>query len=242
MITPWQLPPQPYKLAPREMHIWRVVIPRSLHSLSGLKSLLNEEELTKAGSYYFDRDRNCYIIARGVLRTLLSSYLNTSPLALQFTYNQHGKPFLLNSPLYFNVSHSKDIILIAISNQEKTGVDIEHMDSSRDYLKIAQRFFSPGEYQALIACSKENQAEAFFNIWTAKEAYIKAVGKGLWIDLNSFAVSVWPTAPACLLHSADETIADWHLQRFNPWEGYKAAYAVSPGIEQINFYEWVKCQ
>lgn len=126
--------------------------------------------------------RHRFIIARGVLRSIISCYLpRQSPALLVFDYNKYKKPQLsaaYHSTLQFNVSHSEDYALLAITPLHPIGIDVEKL-KSHDLLAIAKRFFSYNEYQ-LLSQLRSNQIEpVFYALWTRKEAVLKAVGLGI---------------------------------------------------------------
>src|SRR5262249_50093841 len=147
------------------------------------------------------------------LRKILSDYLNTGPEKITFTYNQYGKP--ATNGIHFNLSHSADLAILAVSRTRELGVDLEKITPIDD--RIAEHFFSPNEVAALRALPEDGQQEAFFAVWTRKEAYVKAHGQGLSIPLSSFDVSL--DHPARFLRGVD----GWSIESFEPAPGYVAA-------------------
>ena len=169
-----------------------------------------------------------FVVARGVLRTLLGQYLECDPRGIQFLYTQHGKPYLANSDLHFNVSHSDEMAVYAFTRQAQIGVDIEKVENIFKH-DVAQRFFSNKEYELLTALDGFTQQRGFYRIWSRKEALIKAVGEGLHIPLASFSVSLEDIEE--LKFPAENS---WHLQSFNVDPAYEAAFAVSPSPTKIS--------
>jgi 4'-phosphopantetheinyl transferase len=187
--------------------------------LSYLAAILSSDERDRASRFRFDLHRNRFIACRGTLRERLAEKLNIAPSAGQFVYGPHGKPGLSSHELQFNVSHSHDMAMIAISESTEVGCDIERIDPSFAGEQIPERFFSPSEVASLRALPLADQCEAFFRCWTRKEAYIKACGMGVSLGLDTFDVTLAPDQPAALLRGAD----GWTLEAVNAPYGYAAA-------------------
>ncbi|HTC62302.1 MAG TPA: 4'-phosphopantetheinyl transferase superfamily protein, partial [Candidatus Saccharimonadales bacterium] len=189
-----------------------------------LEAVLSSEEKVRADQFHFAKDRNRYVIARGLLRELLGAYLQQPPKSLEFSYAQHGKPLLSGanstSGLNFNLSHSGDMVAYAIARERNLGIDVEQMRPDLAGDDIAERYFSAREVSDLRTLPPEKKVEGFFNCWTRKEAYLKATGMGLHIALDSFAVNLLPEEPAEFLIGVD---GNWHLAAHRPAESYVAA-------------------
>jgi 4'-phosphopantetheinyl transferase len=211
--------------------------------LGELSALLNPEESERAARFHFEKDRAHFIVARGVLRTLLGLYLGSRPAELGFAYSPFGKPSLAREtgvhPVRFNVSHSGALALYVFTRGREVGIDVEHARADFAGDDIATRFFSAREVAALRAVAPALRTEAFFNCWTRKEAYIKAIGEGLSHPLDTFAVTLAPGEPAALLHSADASESSrWTLRELNPAPGYAAALAVEGRGWKLRCYDW----
>lgn len=206
-----------------------IYISENLSKYTFYRSLLNSEEKQRADRFYFQKDRDCYTIARGLLRFFLSEYLKVKPENIKFTYNQYGKPF--TDGIYFNISHSKDIIIFAFSKEIEVGIDIEFMKDNIKYKQLINRFFSQNEINDFLSLDESFHQEAFFNGWSRKEAYIKAVGKGLNIPLNSFDVSLKPNQTAKLIAINNQVVSNWSILDLNIDNQYKSSLA----IESIYF-------
>ncbi len=188
----------------KEAHIWRVPFSVSPDQMEAYKAVLDRDELQRAAKFHFEKDRTRYIVTRGQLRFLLSRYLNREADSFTFTYNPYGKPALNDSALHFNVSHSHEMGLLIFDRTYEVGVDIEWMREDFGGLKIAERFFSSDEINELKLLPHEQQVQGFFNCWSRKEAYIKALGKGLSIPLAKFSVTLSPGKKAVLLSTTHE--------------------------------------
>jgi len=175
-----------------------------------LAGLLTPDELERAARFHFERDRNRYVVCRGTLRELLG-------VKAPFVYGPYGKPFMEGSEIRFNVSHSHGMGMIAIARGREVGCDIERVEQKFADEQIPERFFSPAEVAALRALPAAEQCEAFFRIWTRKEAFIKACGMGLSLPLDSFDVTLGRRA--ALLRGGE----GWSLDSVDAPEGYAAA-------------------
>ena len=161
-------------------------------------SLLDEVERQRVERFKSPKRQREFVIGRAVLRMLLGSVLRIDPQAVRFEHSPQGKPFLLNDPVHFNVSHSHDMVLLGVSLDTPLGVDIERVVERDQYLKLAKRFFAPGEYDAMIALPAEQHLAAFHAIWTRKGAFVKATAKGIALGLDQFQVNADPLTPAKL--------------------------------------------
>jgi 4'-phosphopantetheinyl transferase len=199
-------------------------------------ALLNKDERTRAQRFHFERDRRRYIFTRAHLRQVLGHYLNAPPGDIQFDYTSYGKPFLAekhNTSLQFNVSHAGQYALIALTRSTPVGIDIEQADRRLDYIDMAQRFFSANEYSTLLGLPADQQRTAFFHCWTRKEAYIKALGQGLSIPLDSFEVSLNSEAQAAIIHINNNAQHDWILYNIAVPPPYCAALTTRKSIQAV---------
>ena len=153
-----------------------------------LDSILSKDEQARAVKYIVERARNNFIITRGLLRLLLARCLRCVPKDIVFEKNDYGKPFIKKSPLFFNVSHSGDYCVIALSKQAEIGIDIEVNNTAIDKAAIINRFFSNHEKEWIFSQEEDRLSDLFYRTWTAKEAVCKAIGCGLWRASNLFSV------------------------------------------------------
>lgn len=227
-----------------EAHVWRVALRQDATVVSALRETLTPDERARADKFHFERDREHYVVARGALRDILGHYLAAPPASIRFSYSRHGKPALAGGAvpahLRFNLSHSGELALVAVTRGREVGLDIELIRADLAGLDIAERFFSPREVRALLALPTELRTTAFFNCWTRKEAYIKALGEGLSHPLRSFAVSLAPSETAKLLSTDGDPqeAARWSLVDLSPGEGYAAALAVEGCAPLIRCWQW----
>jgi 4'-phosphopantetheinyl transferase len=207
-----------WTLNPQDVQIWKVNLDLSPLEIATLAQTLSPDELQRAERFYFERDRDRFIAGRGTLRHILSHYIAQSPQQLQFSYSEKGKPALVHHSLQFNVSHSHELELIAVS-LNPVGVDIEQIRPTQ-FLQLAQRFFHTHEYHYLTSLSPEKQLTTFFRFWTAKEAYLKGTGEGL-AGFQQIELSLTPNT-IDLVHP----LSNWLLHPFIPAQNYLATIAV----------------
>jgi 4'-phosphopantetheinyl transferase len=216
--APWPPPPRFPHAIGTAVHVWSLQLDRAPPLLEALERLLAPDERARAGRFRFAIDRERFTARRGLLRTILGDYLELAPESLEFGEAEHGKPYLVRAAvrcdLRFNVS--------------EVGVDVERLRPDVLDDDIPERFFSPREVAALRALEQPDQVAAFFRCWTRKEAYIKALGKGLQLPLDSFDVSLGPGEPAALLGTRPDPAqaSRWSMQALSPDPAYAAALVV----------------
>ncbi len=227
-----------FTLNKHTVHLWRVALTDFATQEKELLSLLSPDEVQRAERFRFNIHRVRYLTARAMLRKILSLYINIAPEKIIFSYGKRGKPYLRDNPLdlQFNLSHSEDMAVYALTQQEEIGVDIEKM--SAEYKEsIAKRFFSSQEYLQLAALSKQEQIVGFYHLWARKEAVIKALGEGLFAPLADFSVSAQEKVETLVLTHAQKEHS-YHIESFNVHPDYQAAFATSQTVENIFYWEW----
>jgi len=231
--------PGALRLGPDEVHLWCAPLRLPPTVEQGLRLSLDDDERARAARFVAAQDRTRYVAAHGLLRHVLGCYLKTPPELVRYRYAPRGKPSLAPRagapPLQFNLSHSGDLALFAVTLRRRIGVDLERVRRGRDVMGIGARFFSPREVAALRALPRGARMGAFYRCWTCKEAYLKARGDGLSLPLDSFEVSLAPAEPAALLRSAEGSreVRRWALLGFAPAAGYVAALAVETGARRV---------
>ena len=240
----WFAAPERLSLGSGAIHVWRASLDENPSQLALFRSTLDDAERSRADRFYFSRDRERFIVARGVLRALLGRYLDRSPESLSFTYSTHGKPALASEfgedAIRFNLSHSNGTALYAFTRGREIGVDLEFIRCDLEAEQIAERFFSQSEIATLRALPPALRKYAFFLCWTRKEAYIKARGEGLSMPLDQFDVSLIPGEPAALLSTQldpDEALG-WSLRNLTLASGYAAALAAKGRDWTLSCWQW----
>jgi 4'-phosphopantetheinyl transferase len=241
----WLRPPSNLTLPGRDVHVWSVSLEQPVAHLHQLRQLLSNDEQDRAERFHFERDRRRSIVVHGTLRTILGRYLDIEPGRLQFRCGPHGKPYLTqeldHGALQFNLAHSNEVAVYAFTCGRQIGIDVEYIRPIPDVEQIAVRFFSAGENAALCALPESLRLETFFNCWTRKEAYIKAIGEGLSHPLDQFQVSLAPGEAARLLwvEGSPEKVGRWSLTALSPAPGYVAALAVEGFDYHLKCWECV---
>jgi len=217
-------------LGNRDVHVWHWSSEPPPARLAVLERWLSPEESERAARFRFERHRAAFLAARGTLRELLGEYAGCAPAEVAFDYNSYGKPSLAAPAcaLRFNLSHSGGIAAAAFTAGCEVGIDVERADRRVD-LKVADAHFSPYEIERLYRLPEDERPAAFFRIWTRKEAFVKAQGKGLSLPLAGFDVTVDPGDPPAILRCAwDESApARWMLVDLTVELGCPAALAVA---------------
>ena len=212
------------------VHVYEITISASLHLLPLAHTLLNKAEHKRANSYYRQKDKDRFIVSRIALRQLLGKYIEQQPQDIVFAIGHNKKPFIQNTerPVYYNVSHSGDKILIAISDKE-VGIDVEHKLPDFDYEEIIPTCFSAEEAHHIR--SSKDPRHTFYLLWTRKEALLKATAKGVDDDLISIQ---------CLdgLHEVGFTNNDWKVISFEIGDEYVGS--IGCGVGLINEIQFIK--
>ena len=206
-------------------------------------AFLSDAERQRASRLAFDRDRRRFVVARARLRQLLGARLDVRPEAVELVYGAHGKPALAPrfaaSDLRFNVSHCDDLAVYAFSHGREVGIDVEAVRVMGDADDLAARFFSRREHGAYRVLHPRDKPLGFFQCWTRKEAFIKALGDGLSHPLDRFDVSLAPGEPARVLRveGAPEDHRRWHMESFAPALGFVAAVVAERWSSAVDFLE-----
>jgi 4'-phosphopantetheinyl transferase len=235
----WLLPPTVLVLPSDRVDVWRAELDKiSAICWQQLAKTLSEDEQIRAEKFYFERDRRRFVAARGVLRSILGSYLGIRPNQVKFSYGRYGKPQLATGEIYFNVSHSEELALYAIALHRQVGIDIEFQRPMPDAEKLAQRFFSASEFAELSALPAAEKQVAFFRYWTCKEAYLKALGTGLSQSLQTTNISLLADKPVLFRTSSAIPDSDWFLEELTPAFNYTAALVVQGNQCLIGYWHW----
>jgi len=221
---------RPSELHPGVVHLWQRRLDASAAEVNAYCRLLSSEEQERARRFRVERPRKEFVLTRGTLRTLLAQYLGITPQEVHFRYAVRGKPALEGeSGLCFNVSHTDGLALMAFVMRRTIGIDVENLVRGVDAQRLAERFFSERERQALRSLRGDELQAAFFRCWTRKEAYIKAKGDGLSLALHEFDVSIAEQDRDALLATRPDPTeaARWTVCDVPMGTGYVAAMAVA---------------
>lgn len=213
--------------AENEVHVWGASLPQFGAQTAQFLPLLSADELDRSARLRLQQDRVRFIVARGLLRRLLATYLGRPPESLRFTEGVHGKPMLLDcdQDLRFNLSHSGQRLLYAVARGREVGVDVEAENPELEWVSIAKSFFAPEEWNALTKLGHEQGKHAFMALWSCKEALHKAIGAGFYLAADKVPL---PLGRAALQVSAQTLAGDdelWSIRRLEQEPGYYAAVA-----------------
>jgi 4'-phosphopantetheinyl transferase len=239
--TIWQTPTAHPPLLPDEVHVWFVNLAVDGHTVAELITSLLLAEQERAASFRSEDARRQFVVTRSALRSILSSYLDVSPLQLKFVHGPQGKPALAQWDwLHFNVSHSADVALIAVTRCGEVGIDVERLRAFANDLVMAERFFSPREVELLRALTGPQRCEAFFHAWTRKEAYLKASGKGLSYGLERIEVTLLPEEEPRFVRidGCEQLAAQWSLRHLAPVAGCVGALTLQGHDYQLRCWKW----
>jgi 4'-phosphopantetheinyl transferase len=239
--------------------IWYVLpeVIRNPELLEGYKRLLSDDERARYGRFYFDRDRQLHLVAWALVRTTLSRYAEVSPDAWEFRTNRYGRPEIAGptgtAALRFNLSHTRGLIACIVATELDVGIDVEDRRRDTQGPEIARRYFSDREVADFERLGAEQQKLAFFEYWTLKEAYIKAVGVGLSLGLGRFSFDLHHSGPPVgdperrlptisFSDGLDDDPAAWQFAQWEPTPHHAMAAAIRRGTGadlQINLHEVV---
>jgi 4'-phosphopantetheinyl transferase len=221
------------------IRVWAVQLEASPHHYAQCLSWLSPDENARAARFHFDEHRRTFVLGRAVLRALLGRLLEMPPARIDFCYGPKGKPALQDPirALRFNASNRGHLAVYAFTEGCDIGIDFEQVRAIPEMEHIAARFFAPPETSELMALPESERPQAFFNCWTRKEAYIKAVGDGLSVPLDSFRVTLGPGAPAEILclGGSIEAAQGWTMHHFDPAPGFVGALAYPSRSREIVF-------
>jgi 4'-phosphopantetheinyl transferase len=243
-----------------DVHIWWANLDQPPQIVQELEETLSAAELARAKKFAFQRDRSRFVVSHGILRKIFGRYLNTDPAQLEFCHQTWGKPYLSGkfegSGIRFNFSHAQNMGLYAFTCKREVGVDVEFIrplpDLDRiaskyfstneypDLDRIASKYFSTNEYHLLMTMPECQRVQAFFDCWTRKEAYLKALGVGLTYPTDGFDVFIAPGEAVHLLRTQGypHEAGRWRLEAFSPAPGYAASLAVEGHDWRLSCWEY----
>jgi 4'-phosphopantetheinyl transferase len=227
-----------------EIHVWTARLVDDQRVTAALLPLLSRQERARAAQFSFQRDRVRFIQAHGSVRQILSSYSGAGAATLTFARHGDGKPYLVpqaNCPdLQFSVSHSGDCCMVAVRLDHSIGIDVEKVRDLQRAIDIAQYYFTPAESRALAALQETLRRDAFFALWTHKEATVKGLGLSLAANLSRVEFDVDPVGGLRLVAwDGDQSLAQrWSVLHLNPAPGYVAAVASAHAIRSLALRNW----
>lgn len=224
-----------------EVEIWQAWVEDAKPFIKPLTAFLSQEEKARGRRLVNPEHSQRFFLAHAILRDVLSHYIALTPDAIHFSKGAHGKPYIKDSDFQFNLTHSNECVLVAVTQGMEVGIDVEFLEKTHRFDDLIQRFFSQEEQQEYhLYTSEAERRLAFYRGWTRKEAYLKATGLGLSYPLNQFAVSLAPNDPHALLHVEGDTTVNqkWTLCSFNVNINYLASIAVKARVDNFQTFHW----
>jgi 4'-phosphopantetheinyl transferase len=226
------------ELRPDEIHLWQAFPDSDPHPAlrEEYGGLLSAEEREREARFRFEQDRHRFRVTRALARRVLGGYLGIDPRACEFTTNEHGRPALNTAahssagaaPLHFNLSHTRDLVVLAVTRGRDIGVDVERLRGARRTVDLAARFFADFESERVASASEPERDDLFHQIWTLKESYIKARGLGLAIPLGKFGFRLGSESPVLWTHSdLGDDAGHWAFVQLKPTPEHWLAICVS---------------
>ncbi len=236
----WKTSSEPNSLATGDVDVWKVELDRDDESTASLIESLSSDEIERANRFVFAKDRNRFIACRAELRNIMGGYLGIEPQKIRFSVRKYGKPYLStpSDPIRFNVSHSKDVAVIAVAFDREIGVDLEFINQNFDVFSVAPSIFPAEEVSRMRTLPRNELVEHFFGGWTRKEALLKAFGDGL----SSPEELQLAVANLSLSKMAFKTFAagrsrEWSLRTFRINDDFECALAHEGPIENFRFWK-----
>jgi 4'-phosphopantetheinyl transferase len=242
----WKTPPQPIILNSKDVYIYRANLDLPVAQIQQLAHFLSPDEKIRAERFRFPEHQRRFVAARGILRELLSNYLELSPEQIVFEYSDRGKPKLPKSfnpqQLQFNLSHSQEMAVYCFTLNRRIGIDLEYLKPLTDAEAIASRFFATTEKEFIASAPQEEKQQIFFQLWTAKEAYLKATGEGLAGSLAEIEIILNKERiiSSFKLQGSTTATKSWSLFKFIPDNNYIGTVAVEnlSDTNNIQFWSW----
>ncbi len=220
-----------------EVHVWPLHLTASDVVNYAYRTFLSPEEVARAGRFSFEHLRRSYEVSQGALRLLLAHYLACRPGDVGFTLGPRGKPAVLGgSRVHFNMAHSGGLALYAFTKDCEIGIDVEEVRPIPQLQEIAAHCFCPAEVSELLSIDDTSaRYEAFFRCWTRKEAFVKALGDGLYLPLDQFQVTLSPADVTRFVHIGNDVSAacEWTLQHLDPAPRYVGALAYKSKARRV---------
>jgi 4'-phosphopantetheinyl transferase len=225
------------------VHVWVADLDPDASRMKRCMQNLSLDERERARKFHFRRDRDRFIAARGLLRSILGRYLHIEPQGIRFRYGPQGKPAIQEthgSNIFFNVSHSHDRVLYAIARGREVGIDIELIRDDISLENVVVRFFSTRELVTLRALSPHTRGKAYYTSWVRKEAYMKATGRGLSFSLDQLETFSLPGEPEeCFqVRKSPDEASPWHIRDLSLGPDYAAALAVEGDYAGHEYWRW----
>ena len=246
-MSEWKDPTALSVLKDNDVHVWMFHLNTTPPGIKRFYPVLSPEEKERSENFIHFMHRKRFIASHGFMRMALSCYTDLTPEELSFGKYENGKPFIKTnndiSPIHFNLSHSNHFAMLAVSKNLEVGIDVEYMDRKSEWQKIIRRFFTEPEQKAIFSLPEDQQRQAFFQVWTRKEAHMKVTGQGLHLMPTRFTVTIPPQRAALLAEDGqtESYIDQWSMYDIELPESARAYCATlstrgkAENIEQFIF-------
>ena len=226
-----------------EVHLWRIRLDLPGPIVAGLTAILSPDEQERAARFVRQQDCDRFVACRGALRWIVGRYAGLPARSCRFEYGRYGKPRLWQSPaaaaVQFNVSHSGERALIAVARNRAVGVDLEQIRPDVDIHDVGQMVFSATERETLRTLPEKDQLAAFFDLWTCKEAYLKAMGRGFSAAPQHVTLTAGLMLLGSVLGDSEEGASvRWSVASLSLVQGYAATVAVEGPCSHFCYADW----
>lgn len=231
--------PSDLRLGDSEIQIWKLDL-SNIYNWNPYLRLLTDEEVNKGNSFKFEINRNQFLAGKVCSKLLISNILKLPPKSIIFKKTPNDKPYLSGLPIHFNISHSKNYVIIGITKLATLGVDVEFINRDFEITKLSRRFFSQEEAKQVNDSLNTDPYMSFYKCWTKKEAFIKAHGDGLNIPLTNFQVNIHSQKSTLLqLDLNTEKANDWIIEEIAMPSNYSAAFCTNAHDYNVRFFDLV---
>jgi len=244
MDSMWDHPLKSNEIKVGTVHIWRGRLSTGLQHLPQIACCLSTDEKKKAARFHQAKDEQRYLFSHSMLRMVLAKYLNCKSESIFYKQDFYGKPMLgfhnLKEDIYFNMSHSEDLVIVALSRDQDVGVDVEFIRKVKDAQGIVKSSFVIQEQIHLFSLPSTEFINGFFLCWTLKEAFIKAIGKGLSYPMNYFSVidSRGNISGIGSLVITSGMAREWYQLSFIPQSSYVGAMVSSNRQPKVLYFDF----
>lgn len=225
-------------LQPDAVHVWLCRLDVAENALEQFMIFLDYDETARSTRLANSTLKRRFVVAHAFMRGVLSQYAHQNADELVFVRGEYGKPTLINSQLHFNLSHSRELAILAIAGKP-VGIDVEFMDMQCEWKEIMQRFYTGIEVSKILELPLEKQYEAFLKVWTRKEAHMKVTGQGLHLSPSEFTVSVPPEDAELNFLASEQDVKQWSMYDLalpDTAREYRACLSVEGPVSRIEKY------
>ena len=242
-MNQWNAAPAENTLHDNEVHIWLFHLNIGQPRIKHFYPLLSLEEKERSERLVDFRHRKRFIAAHGFMREALATYLPYTADQLEFTKTEMGKPQLKTTPddeqIQFNLTHSENIAMLAVIKRHPIGIDVEYTKRKTDWVKIIHRYFTAGEQEKFHSLTEADRKQAFFQVWTRKEALMKVTGRGLRLSPTKFTVTVPPEAARFCGYLDDNTKENWFMEDIElpgVFGEYCGCYSTDSKPDEVSYF------